>query len=499
MFRGGYSSHIRQEQDHGRRIVHDPWINHVSHHERHRDREVLQDPMDDLDVPQLQARQRPLNQHYRNAEAQRETQTRIEISFETIEHEVSLYSRPVQKRLEPIIKNKRAMKVAAETFSRFGFDPELLATISAELLKHAGSVMHEADDGTESGAGEESADEDESDDTSAELGRLNLGPRQTGGRPNPGANSTRFIHWSGFKPYHLCGKPDIVDNRKRVVASLWQAVKLGVTTSFGGLEVEGLFGALLGTIRRQDWGAYLKTTDRKILLPDVASLNPDQQNLEIYEKNLLGTTKLLGASRDLTCITYSNSDFGTITHFHVEMTQKNGEEWPTSIQPVAVMESVPKKVLKITADGVPRSQKTTLCVSTGKAKPLKWSLPSKQSRPYTEHSDNIQRSHMSTDMQGALGIDLTKAKSKPSINFVMATIPQMLAWLHVKASYLTNIEIDGIDFQPRRDGKTKRQSFRRIVRWRNAPATMEHEGKNPQIVLLHPESGAWVTKPVYWT
>lgn len=106
---------------------------------------------------------------------------------------------------------------------------------------------------------------------------------------------------------------------------------------------------------------------------------------------------------------------------------------------------------------------------------------------------------MSTDMQEALGIDLKKEKSKPSINYVMATIPQMLAWLHVKASYLTEIEMDGIDFQPREIGNTKRQSFRRVVRWRYAPAPIEHEGKNPHIVLLHPESGAWVTKPVYWT
>lgn len=511
MFGRFYSSHLRLERVHGRRDVHDPSMNHVSHHERHRViHEVVQDPIDDLDIPRLQARQRPSNRHLRNAEVQHEiqtsiaevqleNQTSIKISLAKIGYEVSLYSRQVQKRLEPVIKNERVMKVAAETLSRFDSEPELLVAISAELLKHAGSVMQEADDGTEPWVGEESADEDGSDDTRAELGRLDLGPRQTGWRPNSGANSTRFLRWSGFKPYDLCGKPDIVDNRKRVLASLWHAVKLGITTSLGGFEVEGLFGALLGTIRRQDWGAYLKTMDRKILLPDVTSMNPDQQKLEEFEKNLLGTTKLIGVSRDLTCITYSNSDFGTITHFQVEMTQKNGEEWPTSIHPLAVMESVPKKILKITADGVPRSQKTTLRVSTGKTKPLKWSLPSKQSRPFLEHSDNIQRSHMSTNMQRALGIDLTKAKSKPSVNFVMATIPQMLAWLHVKASYLTNIEIDGIDFQPRRDGKTKRQSFRRVVRWRNAPATMEHEGTNPHIVLLHPESGAWVTKPLYWT
>lgn len=240
------------------------------------------------------------------------------------------------------------MKVAAETFSRFDFDPELLATISAELLKHAGSVMQETDYETESevelerayedewddeiaeqgmeyviesGAGERSVYEDEWDYTSAELGRGNLvGPRQKGGRLNPDPNPTRFIHWSGFKDYDLHGKPDMVDNKKRVVASLWHAVKVGVTTSFGSFEIEGLFGALLGTLRRQDYRAYLKTMDRKILLPDVTSKNPDQRNLETYEKNLLGTTRLLGFSRDLTCVTYSDSDKGTITHFHVELT-----------------------------------------------------------------------------------------------------------------------------------------------------------------------------------
>ncbi|MCJ1422271.1 hypothetical protein MMC29_000151 [Sticta canariensis] len=528
---------VYSSRERGRRVIDDTWINPGNPHERANLHERV-----NLHEAVREPRDRALNRHHHDVEVHRETQTRIEIGLETIRHEVSLYSHPVQKRLDPLIKNKRVMKVAADTFSRFDFDPELLAKISAELLKHAGSVMQETDYETESeielerayenerdeeiaeqemeyiiesGAGGGSVYEDEWDYASAELGRGNLvGHRQEGGRLNPGPDPTRFIHWSGFKAYALRGKADMVDDKKKVVASLWHAVKVGVTTSFGGFEIEGLFGALLGTLRRQDYRAYLNTMDREILLPDVTSKNPDQRDLETYEKNLLGTTRLLGFCRDLTCVTYSDSDYGTITHFRVETTRKNGEEWPTSIHPVAVMERIPKKVLKITADGVPRSQKTTLRVSTakfkplewsllrrltGNAKPLEWSLPSKQSRPYIDHSDNIQRSHMSTDMQETLGIDMKKVNSKPSINYVMATIPQMLAWLHVKASYLTEIEMDGIDFQPRAIGNTKRQSFRRVVRWRNAPVLMEHEGKNPHIVLLHPESGAWVTKPIYWT
>lgn len=525
------SGYTYSSRERGRRVLDDPWINPVNLHERVILREVIHKPRD-----------KSSNRHHRDVEVHRETQTRIEIGLETIRHEVSLYSQPVQKQLEPVIKNKRVMKVAAETYSRFDFDPELLATISAGLLKHAGTVMQETDCETESeaveyvtesgveeeqdyeneceemvieqgmeytsesGAGEERVSKDEWDDIMRSRADI-MSAEQ-------GRGSTRFIHWSGFKAYTLLGKPDMVDNRNKVVASLWHAVKLGITTSFGGFEIEGLFGALLGTLRRQDYRAYLKTMDREVLLPDVISKNPNQRNLETYEKNLLGTTRLLGFSRDLTCVTYSDSDFGTITHFHVEMRENNGEEWPMSIHPVAVMECIPKKVLKITADSVPRSQKTTLRVSTakfkplewsllrrltGNGKPLEWSLPSKQSRPYTDHSDHIQRSHMSTDMQEALGIDLKKVKSKPSTNYVMATIPQMLAWLHVKASYLTEIKMDGIDFQPRGAGKTNRPSFRRVVKWRSAPAPIEHEGKNPHIVLLHPESGAWVTKPVYWT
>ena len=77
-------------------------------------------------------------------------------------------------------------------------------------------------------------------------------------------------------------------------------------------------------------------------------------------------------------------------------------------------------------------------------------------------------------------------------NFVCAKIPEMIAWLHVKASLLTEIEIDGTEFR-------KGQYIKGVVRWKRGPSKRSHNGENPCIVVLHPRDVDWVDMSLYWT
>jgi hypothetical protein len=418
-------------------------------------------------------------------------------------YEAYHYPRQVKEYLEPVIRNEQVMEHAVETFFRLDEEPSFLAKSSTAFLEGMGSVPDESDDRTESGTEEESVwdpnyDDYESEESELGLGTGNVGPCMTEEGSGNGAQSTGFMRWSGFKPYPLSNNPDVVGDRRKSILSIAQAVEIGVPTPIGPVTMKGLFGVLALVLQPRDYRAYFKATGRKILLPDSISKRPDELKLEEYERNLLGTGKYIDNSPMMTCLTYSNHDYGTITLFNVEMTETGEGEWPERIRPLAAMIGVPKKLLKQMAKSVPRSKKTILQVKTKASRPLKWvSFPS-ESEPAVAYSPNVQRSKMSESIRKALAIDSGELEFQPGTiaNFVFAAIPEMIAWLHVKASYLVGVDIQGTKFLR---GGEERSKVRRIVSWKNGPGMIEHEGKDPRIVVLHPNGGDWVTAPVYWS
>lgn len=293
-------------------------------------------------------------------------------------------------------------------------------------------------------------------------------------------------------------------DRRKSILSIAQAVEFAESTSVRSVTKIELFDVLVRFLQHRDYRAFFKAAGRVILLPSSISEKPDELDLEVYERNLLGTAKFNSDSprmKWMTCMTYNDHDYGTITLYKVDMTKRDeGGWWPERISPVAAMTAVPKKLLTITAKSVPQSKKTILQVKTKEKDPRKWHSYPKIPEPNLAASASVQQSKLSEGMQKALAIENHELKFKRekesfTVNTVTATIPQMIAWLHVEASYLKHVRVEGTDFQ-RKD--TKKVEYTRIVSWKNGPPRVGHEGKNPCIVILHPDKGDWVTTSVYW-
>lgn len=302
--------------------------------------------------------------------------------------------------------------------------------------------------------------------------------------------STGFMHWSSFISHDLPMIPDIMEDRLKSLIACFSALDFSISFYGVTITVKGLFEVLVRMLNRQDIRTYYKSTKRKLLLPDSASQKPDELELVRQEKDLFGTNKYNGpCSMMTTCLWYSDYKVGTITLFKVEMTETDGGDWPERISPVAAMEGVPKAVLKLTAGSVGSSKKMKLEVKTKSDPPLRW--VSKNEPRLEQNSKGLSRK-ISRNMREALAIDAKKMKVENSTkvaNMVMATIPQMLAWLHVKASLVENVEMIQ---------RMEKDEVQRMVTWKKRPTGRDHEGKNPHIVVLCSDADDWATEPIHW-
>ncbi|OAA65795.1 hypothetical protein SPI_02582 [Niveomyces insectorum RCEF 264] len=332
---------------------------------------------------------------------------------------------------------------------------------------------------------------------------------------------------------------------------------------------KGLLVELLRVLQPRDYRAYFRAaTARVILLPDTGTLrHPEERVLESLERQLLlATSGLVGTASSsstppppmMACLTYtSTSNYGSVTLYRLEMAparEGGGSDWPRRLHPVCSMTAVPKELLRRTARSMAPSRRTVLKMQSTrgggdgggknnqskdgtntKTARLRWvSLPADTTAvPGLGYSPNVGRAALSPGLCEALAIeaDDLKIAAGTSANMVNATVPAMLAWLHVRAAYLTGVELEGTEIQrgsssskdtgsgrsnessfsrdkgrnrDRDDASTsaavpQRARIRRIVRWKRGPAPVEHEGRDPCIVVLHPSRGEWVTAPVYWT
>lgn len=421
---------------------------------------------------------------------------RISTARDTMKNETSRYHRSMKEYLNPILHNQEAMKRAAETFLKLNEDPRFLAKSSAAFLENLESIPDALEDeiGSETEETTLDLDVDEPEDINLLASNPELHP--TKGKLSNVAQSTGFMQWKGFSPHPLSKDSDIVGDRQKSFLSYVEAIEVGITTPVVGITTKGLFGILARVLQRKDYRAYFKASARMIYLPDSISKKPDELELEEYERNLFGTGKFVGDSSMMTCLTYNDQNYGTITLFKVEMADTDEGRWPERIRPIAAMIRVPKKLLKKTAKSVSSSKKTKLQVKAKEFEPLEWLSFTSESRPKIANSPSVRQEKMPESLREALVVNHRELKTRRSktANIAIATIPAMIAWLHVKASYLEGINMEGTEIR-RRKGDRK---IRRIVRWKSAPKMIEHEGDNPCVVVLHPDSGDWVTAPVYW-
>ncbi|KIH92094.1 hypothetical protein SPBR_02374 [Sporothrix brasiliensis 5110] len=178
---------------------------------------------------------------------------------------------------------------------------------------------------------------------------------------------------------------------------------------------------------------------------------------------------------------------------------------------------------------------------------FRWiSMPQDTSVPQIGHTSTVDAPALSSKFLNAMGMsreDRTLSDGTTA-NTVQATLPAMFAWLHTRAAYLTAMDMTGPELQrptapsvskPEKASPTKgrdrdrrdrdrdrdrerdrdyddnastststtaqpsRSRMRRVVRYQHGPTPLDHDGKEPTIVVLHPSRGDWVTSSVFWT
>ncbi|KAL1897616.1 hypothetical protein Sste5346_003922 [Sporothrix stenoceras] len=398
------------------------------------------------------------------------------------------------------------------------------------------------------------------------------------------------------------------------IISVTLLASLGVDTGNNGgrasLSTRGLLAELLRVLQPKDYRAYFRASARVILLPEGSNIlsraqPPDEVALEGLERQLLGTAKFVpgvatsassAPSPMMACLTYTSASHGTITLYRLDMSGSGGEGWPRRITPVSAMIAVPKELLRRTARSMPPSRRTVLKVAAvhtngndkkkeekrgrggrsasisedkessfdskddieerERVRPRWVSIPQETVAPKLGYTSTVDAPALSTEFLSALGLgpEDGKLSDGTEVNTINATLPAMFAWLHVRAAYLTGMEMSGPEVQratapsvskaerererpektspsknrDRRDrdrgdrererdrdrerdyddnastststtAQPSRGRLRRIVRWQHGPTPMDHDGKEPTIVVLHPSRGDWVTSPVFWS
>ena len=315
----------------------------------------------------------------------------------------------------------------------------------------------------------------------------------------------------------------------------------------GGGSITGGGGGAFGSSLGGGGGSLDKSMGRSGV--------PDELVLEAMERQLLGMAKFNPAAVAssssssspagpmMACLTYSSGKYGSITLYRLDMAAPGTsgamagfDAWPRRITPVSTMTGVPKELLRCTIDSMPMSRRTVMQIEPdtreGKGRNAKnrvrprWrQLPSETALPCLGYSPSVDNAPLSTGLCDALLVQPEELEIQPGVmaNIVNATLPAMVCWLHSRTAYLSNIEFETPEVQrapsnsTRRDRERERERerdfddnaststinsrgrVRRIVRWRRGPDVVEHEGREPTVVVLHPNRGEWVTTPVYWT
>ncbi|KAH7159321.1 hypothetical protein DER46DRAFT_611516 [Fusarium sp. MPI-SDFR-AT-0072] len=194
----------------------------------------------------------------------------------------------------------------------------------------------------------------------------------------------------------------------------------------------------------------------------------------------------------MTVLTYNDGNYGSISLFQL---------WrePDRIRPVAAMDYVPKFVLKTIYSCTDKKSKLELRFRNGA---MDWNKRylSKNDGPFLcpvpnkNRNRNVRCPAIGTTLKSALKQDpLCTAWES-----FLATIPQMVAALHLRTSLLQNIESTQVQKLVYRDQDIKPMPERGVTLLRG-PSASGHHGHNVRIAVLSPKVGEWAKEKLAWT
>ncbi|KAH6957513.1 hypothetical protein BKA56DRAFT_601789 [Ilyonectria sp. MPI-CAGE-AT-0026] len=321
-----------------------------------------------------------------------------------------------------------------------------------------------------------------------------------------------FAGWKPLVPYDLKAAGSLVqsvinENQKR-----WDGAGLKVNVLGNGADIGGFFGIIRNWFTFTDWLSLYRAQARTIFSWDGRDVKvpKDLGILENQEHHLFDTTKYNGDTEMMTVITYCSGQYGTASLFRVTLTPHKPEKpsKAASMDVLAYAKQVPRPILR----GLRMNGRIELVQKKGQIRslydggqyqpsPVRVSTQStnKKNKKILHPWENI-----GDGWRRALGI----AIGDNDDDALVATIPQMMALLHLKGAALHNLESTPIEeFETpllsvpyEEDGakSNPKWSIDRGLKIVKGPDRDGHDGDRAKVVVLFPQDSLWAKEQLLW-
>ncbi|KAK3385882.1 hypothetical protein B0H63DRAFT_473776 [Podospora didyma] len=433
--------------------------------------------------------------------------------------EVQTLDRDLKWILDPILEDERVRRRVAERLEAIRQDARLKAVTALGLLRALGSLpddepsgplppppnaggsrprsgeqflsanMFTGGKGGSSGrrrSGTASGNVSEGDETDMSDLSWTSHERRSGGQSLGPSQGPNFMEWSEFKECILPARGNFVERSHEALLATYEGINVSVEAFGFGIGLEGFLVKVRDWCHRKDLLALWKSCVRKILVPSPRAglVDDGRGGLELLERQIFDIDKFNDShGRHLTALTYGEGHYGTITLFEVDMFPPPNHDLPRQLKPVASMELVPKAIIKKMQAKVDSSRKTTLQM---RKDGLHWG-PRGARRPASKEAhrpDGTRSRGVSKDLRYALA----QIPEPDNSDAVAATLPQMLAWLHLRSGVLETLVTSPANVKGRR----------LQIEWHDGPKWGGHESSKTKITVLSPAESSWAQERVIW-
>lgn len=234
-----------------------------------------------------------------------------------------------------------------------------------------------------------------------------------------------FTDWAPLEPRHLEAGPNFVQSLREKHQQKYDAANIEFQYGGVGISMPGMIGLV------RHWFAPQDIIDLYMASPRILHVHPSIPDASTcsLEKELFNTTKYIGNSAFCTVITYGRSQYGTIELYKIT---QNAHGLADNIAPVAAAKSVPKTILRSLKQ---QQRKIELLQKPNK---IRYFSAGKQLAPllvrvetHSAQGHNAEWLGLGQSWRRALGV-----AGNASHEGLLATIPQMMALLHLSGSGL---------------------------------------------------------------
>jgi hypothetical protein len=316
--------------------------------------------------------------------------------------------------------------------------------------------------------------------------------------------------WNYLKAYKLPRSDPFVYEEDRSSLELWKQFSVNVNAGLVGVQIQGAAPIINAVSHKQYLSIWRGRRERWVYVrdsinPNICDLDyePDVEVLRNLDDEIFGTAKYRnGTSEYLTVLTYTEEELGAISLFKAVF--EDEMHVAARLDFVANLPEVPQNILRqlrrqVTPNRVDlRYKGTKLRYRNARKQPLPFQCTVK-----TSLGERWSRSG-SGWRQSLRLIDFDDEKKSGGL---IASIPQMMALLHLKNKYLIDVRSTPvvsftdplrIPFSPTLHPGEMPKRIRRGLKLLGAAEGHAHIGSDIRVVVFFPLKSEWAKEEIYW-